>query len=230
MSNENEWELLRDPGLLSGLLYFPAKGYREIPPGSLSLWSLCSCALGRLELCALLGWLGGGRWLQWLGARGRFDRVQGFAKPRVFCSLDFIHKRSSLMFQFLIKKRKSSELCVFSLPKNPRCIVLWNPQLCIAAAVLPQNSWEILTGFLMQCFWSKFRFRLQHVWNNKYMDGQNFCWCCKHDWILVPNTWPSPQEHPGPAQKPFRVTRGAMVRAMAGYGGRQGLWEKGKGE
>lgn len=64
----------------------------------------------RLELCALLGGLGGLWWLQRLRARGRFDRVQGFAKPRVFCSLDFIHKGSSLMFKFLIKERKSSEL------------------------------------------------------------------------------------------------------------------------
>lgn len=63
------------------------------------------------QLCAaLLGWLAGRRWLQRLRACGRFDGVQGFAKPRVFCSLDFIHKGSSLMFKFLIKERRLSTL------------------------------------------------------------------------------------------------------------------------
>lgn len=95
----------------------------------------------RLELCALLGWLGGWRWLQWLGACGGFDRVQGFAKPRVFCSLDFIHKGSSLVFKFLIKKRKSSELykCFLSAKKN-QSIAFWNPQVCMHSPSFPPTN------------------------------------------------------------------------------------------
>lgn len=66
---------------------------------------LCALAAALAGLCAALaGWQGGLRRLRRLRARGRFDRVQRFAKPRVFGSLDFVHKGSSLVFQLLRKQ------------------------------------------------------------------------------------------------------------------------------
>ena len=61
-------------------------------------------------LCAaFLGWHGRLSLRRQLRACRRFDRVQGFAKPRVFGSLDFIHKGSSLVLQ-LLRKQKSQKL------------------------------------------------------------------------------------------------------------------------
>lgn len=63
----------------------------------------------RLELCAALsGGRGRLRLRRCLCARGRFDRVQRFAKPRVFGSLDFVHKGSSLVLQLLRKQNSQN--------------------------------------------------------------------------------------------------------------------------
>lgn len=110
------------------------------------------------QLCAaLLGWLAGRRWLQRLRACGRFDGVQGFAKPRVFCSLDFIHKGSSLMFKFLIKERRLSTLHKRFLcqqkretEREYRLVVLFLIAGLSCHSFLSTTPRRDLFGFLMQ--------------------------------------------------------------------------------
>lgn len=81
----------------------PRKGALGVSSAGFSYYCVhCALVLETwLELCAALG--GWWRQLGGLGPSSSFDRVQGFAKPRVFGSLDFTHKCSSLVLQLLRK-------------------------------------------------------------------------------------------------------------------------------
>lgn len=111
-SHQNEWKTPKNftSSLHSCLLSFPQeeRPLEESSRVSVVLFFVLLYQVW-LELCtALSGWQGWLRLLRWLRACGRFDRVQGFAKPRVFGSLDFIHKGSSLVLQLLRKQNSQN--------------------------------------------------------------------------------------------------------------------------
>lgn len=106
MKNTEEFHF--KPALLPFVLSPRGETTGRILQGSVVLFFVLLIGVCQ-ELCtALFGWQGRLRLLQWLCACRRFDRVQSFAKPRVFGSLDFIHKGSSLVLQLLQKQNSQN--------------------------------------------------------------------------------------------------------------------------